>query len=75
LLIKGKFSPELFTENATKPVVKMIELKLSQGAKPAHGGVLPKAKITPAIAKARGVGNIVTIFVFVFIKGTYRSFT
>lgn len=52
----GKFSPEQFAERATQPQVKMIELKLSQGAKPAHGGVLPKAKITPAIAHARGVG-------------------
>jgi len=33
----------------------MIELKLSQGAKPAHGGMLPKAKISPAIAEARGL--------------------
>ena len=36
--------------------VKMIELKLSQGAKPSHGGILPAAKITPAIAEARGLG-------------------
>ena len=36
--------------------VKMIELKLSQGAKPSHGGILPAAKITPAIAEARGRG-------------------
>ena len=34
----------------------MIEIKLSQGAKPAHGGMLPKEKITPAIAEARGLG-------------------
>jgi glutamate synthase domain-containing protein 2 len=35
--------------------IKMIEVKLSQGAKPAHGGILPADKITPAIAEARGV--------------------
>jgi glutamate synthase domain-containing protein 2 len=51
----GTFSPDLFKENAAKPTVKMIELKLSQGAKPGHGGVLPGAKNTPEIAKIRGV--------------------
>jgi len=51
---KRKFSPKQFAENATKLAnVKMIELKLSQGAKPAHGGILPRSKITPAIADAR----------------------
>ncbi len=51
----GNFSPELFTENASKEVVKMIEIKLSQGAKPGHGGILPAAKVTPEIAKIRNV--------------------
>jgi glutamate synthase domain-containing protein 2 len=51
----GSFSPELFTRQATDPQVKMIEIKLSQGAKPGHGGVLPAAKITPEIAATRGV--------------------
>jgi glutamate synthase domain-containing protein 2 len=51
----GTFSSELFTRNAQDPQVKMIELKLSQGAKPGHGGVLPAAKVTPEIAAARGV--------------------
>ena len=37
--------------------MKMIEIKLSQGAKPAHGGMLPKEKITEAIAEARGLGS------------------
>ena len=46
---------ERFTENAIQPQVKMIELKLSQGAKPGHGGVLPGPKVTPEIAAARGV--------------------
>lgn len=47
------FSSSMFRENATRPQVKMIEIKLSQGAKPAHGGVLPKSKITDEIAEAR----------------------
>jgi len=47
------FDPEVFTENAQ--YVKMIEIKLSQGAKPAHGGMLPKEKITPLIAEARNL--------------------
>jgi glutamate synthase domain-containing protein 2 len=51
----GSFSDERFIENARDPQVKMIELKLSQGAKPGHGGVLPGPKVTPEIALARGV--------------------
>ena len=51
----GTFSEERFAANATDPQVKMIELKLSQGAKPGHGGVLPGAKVTAEIAAARGV--------------------
>jgi glutamate synthase domain-containing protein 2 len=51
----GSFSAERFAENARDPQVKMIELKLSQGAKPGHGGVLPGPKVTPEIAAARGV--------------------
>jgi len=51
----GTFNLDKFIENATQPQVKMIELKLSQGAKPGHGGVLPGAKVTPEIAAARGV--------------------
>ena len=51
----GTFSEEKFVANATDPQVKMIEIKLSQGAKPGHGGVLPGAKVTPEIAAARGV--------------------
>ena len=52
---EGLFDPVRFTEQARSPQVKMIELKLSQGAKPGHGGVLPKAKVSPEIAEARGV--------------------
>ena len=51
----GTFSAERFQENAKSPQVKMIEIKLSQGAKPGHGGVLPGPKVTPEIAEARGV--------------------
>ncbi len=51
----GSFSPERFAEQANEPQVKMIEIKLSQGAKPGHGGVLPAAKVSPEIAVARGV--------------------
>ena len=51
----GTFSPERFAENARDPQVKMIELKLSQGAKPGHGGMLLGAKVTAEIAAARGV--------------------
>jgi glutamate synthase domain-containing protein 2 len=51
----GRFSEERFAANALDPQVKMIELKLSQGAKPGHGGVLPGPKVTPEIAAARGV--------------------
>jgi glutamate synthase domain-containing protein 2 len=51
----GSFSEERFVANATQPQVRMIELKLSQGAKPGHGGVLPGPKVTLEIAAARGV--------------------
>ena len=51
----GTFNPERFKKNALSPQVKMIEIKLSQGAKPGHGGVLPGPKVTPEIAEARGV--------------------
>jgi glutamate synthase domain-containing protein 2 len=51
----GHFSPERFVENVRSPQVKMVEIKLSQGAKPGHGGVLPGPKVTAEIAEARGV--------------------
>ena len=51
----GGFSAERFAANAVEDQVKMIEVKLSQGAKPGHGGVLPKAKMTEEIASIRGV--------------------
>ncbi len=51
----GSFDPEKFAQSARDPQVKLIEIKLSQGAKPGHGGVLPGPKVTPEIAAARGV--------------------
>jgi glutamate synthase domain-containing protein 2 len=51
----GTFNLERFTENARNEQVKMIEIKLSQGAKPGQGGILPGAKVTAEIAAARGV--------------------
>jgi glutamate synthase domain-containing protein 2 len=51
----GTFSRERFAESATNPQVKMVELKLSQGAKPGHGGVLPAPKVSQEIALTRGV--------------------
>jgi glutamate synthase domain-containing protein 2 len=51
----GTFNADKFSANAREPQVKMIELKLSQGAKPGHGGVLPGPKVTAEIAAARGV--------------------
>jgi len=52
---QGNFNPVTFEENAIKEVVKMIEIKLSQGAKPGHGGILPAAKLTQEIADIRDV--------------------
>jgi glutamate synthase domain-containing protein 2 len=52
---KGRFNEERFAKNACTAQVKMVEVKLSQGAKPGHGGILPAAKVSPEIAAARGV--------------------
>jgi glutamate synthase domain-containing protein 2 len=52
---EGAFDERCFVEKATLPQVKMIEVKLSQGAKPGHGGVLPAAKVSAEIAVTRGV--------------------
>lgn len=51
----GQFSSEKFAEQSAQTTVKMIEIKLSQGAKPAHGGILPKEKLTKEVAEIRGV--------------------
>jgi glutamate synthase domain-containing protein 2 len=58
----GKFSDDAFKANAMKPNVKMIEIKLSQGAKPGHGGILPGKKNTPEIAAIRLVEPGTTVF-------------
>lgn len=55
--LDGLFDPLRFAEQAKIPQVKMIEIKLSQGAKPGHGGILPKDKISEEIAKIRGVSR------------------
>ncbi len=51
----GRFDAARFADHAAIDQVKMIEIKLSQGAKPGHGGMLPGAKVTPEIAETRGV--------------------
>jgi len=53
--LDGKFNAEKFAEKANMEQVKMIEIKISQGAKPGHGGVLPAVKNNEEIAKIRGV--------------------
>lgn len=53
--LSGQFDPVRFAETARQPQVKMIEIKMSQGAKPGHGGILPKHKVTEEIASTRGV--------------------
>lgn len=58
----GLFSPELFSINAGRKEVKMIELKLSQGAKPGHGGILPATKNTPEIAAIRNIDPHTTVY-------------
>ncbi|MCP3748584.1 FMN-binding glutamate synthase family protein [Pseudomonas sp. SBB6] len=52
---EGRFDPQRFAEQARDPQVKMIEVKLSQGAKPGHGGILPGHKVSAEIAATRGV--------------------
>lgn len=58
----GNFSVEIFKKNAIRPEVKMIEIKLSQGAKPGHGGILPARKNTPEIAAIRHVEPFTTVY-------------
>jgi glutamate synthase domain-containing protein 2 len=52
---QGGFDPQRFAEQASSPQVRMIEIKLSQGAKPGHGGILPKHKVTAEISATRGI--------------------
>ncbi len=67
----GEFDPELFVATAADPQVKMIELKISQGAKPGHGGILPAAKVTEEIAEAR----LVPVGQDVFSPTHHRAFS
>jgi glutamate synthase domain-containing protein 2 len=53
----GRFDAQMFADQAQDDQVKMIEIKISQGAKPGHGGILPGAKVTAEIAEARAVGE------------------
>jgi glutamate synthase domain-containing protein 2 len=53
----GRFDPDQFAAKARDPQVKMVEIKLSQGAKPGHGGILPGPKVSAEIAAARGVAQ------------------
>ncbi len=55
--LDGQFDPDKFAQQARLPQVKMIEIKLSQGAKPGHGGILPKDKISEEIAHIRGISR------------------
>lgn len=52
----GRFDATSFEERSQQDAVRMIEIKISQGAKPGHGGILPAAKISPEVAAIRGVG-------------------
>lgn len=54
---QGDFDEAAFVERATLGEVKMIEIKISQGAKPGHGGILPAVKINDEISEIRGVGK------------------
>lgn len=58
----GNFSIDIFRKNVLRPEVKMVEIKISQGAKPGHGGILPAAKNTPEIAAIRHVKPYITIY-------------
>lgn len=57
----GRFSEELYKQQAAHPHIRMVELKLSQGAKPGHGGILPAAKNTPEVAAIRRVAPHTTV--------------
>lgn len=52
---EGEFCSEAFARTASEPQIKMIEIKLSQGAKPGHGGMLMAPKVTEEIARTRGI--------------------
>ena len=67
----GDFAPEMFREKASQEEIKMIEIKISQGAKPGHGGILPGVKVTDEIAEIRGVDAGKTVF----SPPAHRAFT
>lgn len=54
-LANGRFNEKLFVETCDKFAIKAVEVKISQGAKPGHGGVLPGKKVTAEIARIRGI--------------------
>lgn len=58
---QGNFDEQLFAKNSARPQIRMIELKISQGAKPGHGGILPASKNTPEIAAIRHVKPHTTV--------------
>jgi len=58
----GHFDSEKFRDQAAVESIRMVEIKLSQGAKPGHGGILPAAKVTPEIARVRGVPAYQTVY-------------
>ena len=58
----GHFDPDRFADQSSHEAVRMIEIKLSQGAKPGHGGVLPGQKVSEEIASIRGVTPWETVF-------------
>ncbi len=58
---EGNFDEKLFSEKCATPQIRMIELKISQGAKPGHGGILPASKNTPEIAAIRHVKPHTTV--------------
>jgi hypothetical protein len=52
---EGQFCPDMFADTVSQEQIRMVEIKLSQGAKPGHGGILPKSKLTDFIREARGL--------------------
>ena len=66
---EGNFDPEQFKEKANWPEVKMIEIKISQGAKPGHGGVLPASKNNNEIAKIRSNDKKISSMLYIFCSG------
>jgi len=70
----GTFDYDAFAQRSVLPQVKMIEIKLSQGAKPGHGGILPAAKVTPEIARIRLVEMGEDVISPPYTTGIYPDF-